>query len=66
MPQTRALRLWLTNRRKGDQKDRPAILVTHFVNIQALTGYAPASGEVVIVRIANDGRLSVAGTIQTR
>lgn len=65
-PQTRALRQWLTNRQKGDQKDRPAILVTHFVNIQALTGYAPASGEVVIVRIGADGRVAVAGTIQTR
>jgi len=65
-PQTRALRQWLLSRSKEPKKTRPKILVTHFINIQALTGYAPASGEVVIARIGADGRVSVAGTIRTR
>lgn len=59
---TRALRQWLLARRS----DRPLVLVTHYVNIQALTGHAPASGEVVVARVGADGRVSVAGTIKTR
>ncbi len=35
--------------------DRPMVLVTHQVNITALTGIFPASGEIVVVRPSADG-----------
>lgn len=61
-PQTAALRKWL------DQQplDEPVVLVTHQVNITALTGVYPASGELVIVRRSADGTLDVVGTIKTK
>lgn len=59
--QTRALNDWLGEREQG----RPLVLVTHQVNITALTGVYPASGELVVIRRQNDGTISVAGTIQT-
>jgi phosphohistidine phosphatase SixA len=43
----------------------PTVMVTHQVNITALTGYSPASGEMVFVRQEPDGRSSVVGTIRT-
>ena len=60
-PQTRALRTWI----EGADLDEPAVLVTHQVNITALTGVFPASGELVIVRFDRSGELSVVGTIET-
>lgn len=42
--------------------DTPVMLVTHQVNITALTGVYPASGEVVVVKI-NNGELVVVGSI---
>ncbi len=60
-PQTGALRDWLA----GRALDRPVILVTHQVNVTALTGVFPASGEVVIIRRAEDGEISVVGSIRT-
>jgi phosphohistidine phosphatase SixA len=45
--------------------DTPTILVSHQVNITALTGYSPASGEIVFLRRSNDGSISVIGSIQT-
>ncbi len=59
--QTRALQDWLA----AQSLDRPVVLVTHQVNITALTGVYPASGELVIVRLADDGGISVVGTIET-
>jgi len=49
------------------QKDDGAsiVLVTHQVNITALTNVFPASGEIVVVRIAPDGTVEVAGRIAT-
>ncbi len=41
--------------------DHTAMLVTHQVNITALTGVYPRSGEVVIVRLEADGTLAVRG-----
>lgn len=41
------------------------ILVTHQVNITALTGIYPRSGELVIVEIASDGEIAVRGSIET-
>ena len=39
------------------------ILVTHYVNIRALTGLAVASGEVVLLRIGRDRTISVVDEI---
>ena len=44
----------------------PTILVTHQVNIAALTGHSPTSGEIVFVRRSTDGRIEVIGNIQTK
>ncbi len=41
----------------------PTILVTHQVNITALTGVTPASGELVLVPAGKTGALQVLGTI---
>ena len=43
----------------------PTVLVTHQVNITALTGYTPTSGELVFVRRGLKGTLAVIGTIET-
>jgi phosphohistidine phosphatase SixA len=60
-PQTQALRQWLSSW----ALDRPAVLVTHQVNITALTGVYLTSGEMVIVKRAADGTLKPIGTIAT-
>jgi broad specificity phosphatase PhoE len=48
-------------------KDRPSsgnlVLVTHQVNITALTSIVPAEGDLVVVRLEDDGRISVLGRI---
>jgi len=60
--QTEALRQWL-----GEQElDRPIVLVTHQVNITALTGVYPDSGELVVIRRSETGDIQVIGTIETR
>jgi broad specificity phosphatase PhoE len=59
--QTQALADWLA----GQELDEPLVLVTHQVNITALTDVFPASGELVIVRRSATGHLSVIGTIET-
>jgi len=59
--QTQALRAWL-----GDQdSDQPTVLVTHQVNISALTGFYPASGEIVFIRRSASGQITVLGSIKT-
>jgi phosphohistidine phosphatase SixA len=60
--QTAELARWL------DAKaiEKPLILVTHQVNITAMTGIFPDSGELVIVRREGGGSFSVAGTIETQ
>ena len=60
-PQTSELRQWLDKQALNE----PIVLVTHQVNITALTGIYPGSGELVIVRRAENGELAVAGTIET-
>ena len=59
--QTAELAGWLEKR----DPDKPLVLVTHQVNITAMTGVFPDSGELVIVRRDRDGGFSVAGTIKT-
>ena len=43
----------------------PTVLVSHQVNIIALTGYSPESGEIVFIKKLFDGSISVIGSIQT-
>ena len=45
--------------------DIPTVLVSHQVNISALTGYSPASGEIVFLRRSSEGSISIIGSIQT-
>jgi broad specificity phosphatase PhoE len=45
--------------------DKPTILVSHQVNIAAITGYSPASGEIVFVRKDKNGTLKVINTLPT-
>ena len=57
--QTAELRQFLLGLPPGET----VILVTHFVNIRALTGRGAASGEVFLLEIGRDGRISVADAI---
>ena len=54
-PQTADLRQYLLNLPPG----KTVILVTHYVNIRALTGKAVASGEAVLLKIGRDRVISV-------
>jgi phosphohistidine phosphatase SixA len=60
-PQTEALNEWLA----GQEILGPLVLVTHQVNISALTGVFVASGELVVIRIAKDRKIEVLGSIET-
>lgn len=59
--QTDATRAWI----EKAPLTAPTVLVTHQVNITALTGYTPQPGEIVFVKRAPGGALSVAGTVRT-
>ncbi|MGB0683436.1 MAG: histidine phosphatase family protein [Magnetovibrionaceae bacterium] len=59
-PQTRALRAYLKGREAG-----PLVLVTHQVNITALTDVFPQSGEIIVVRPKADGSVTVMGRLPT-
>ena len=59
--QTQALEAWLASQ----NLDGPLVLVTHQVNITALTGVYPASGELVVVRQSENGKISAVGSIET-
>lgn len=59
--QTQKLKKWIN----GQNLDQPTVLVTHQVNITALTDIYPGSGEMVIVKREDSGALSVLGRIQT-
>ena len=41
--------------------DKPVIMVTHQVNITALTGIVPSSGEIIILQLTQDGQCKVLG-----
>ena len=60
-PQTRQLTKWL----RQQDLSQPLVLVTHQVNITALTGIFPRSGELVVVRREGEGRFRVSGTLET-
>jgi phosphohistidine phosphatase SixA len=57
--QTTELRDWLAARNAG----KPLVLVTHQVNVTALTGVYPRSGEVVVARMNPDGTVTVLGSL---
>jgi phosphohistidine phosphatase SixA len=57
--QTAAVREMLRQPRTG-----PLVLVTHQVNITALTGIVPSSGEIVVIRPGPDGDLEVLGQLK--
>lgn len=59
--QTEALQAWLA----AQDLNGPLVLVTHQVNITALTGIYPASGELVVVARSKDGKFSTLGSIRT-
>ncbi|MCP3056137.1 histidine phosphatase family protein [Aurantimonas marianensis] len=48
-----------------DAAGRKAALVSHQVNITALTDIYPASGEIVVVSVGANGDVTVAGRIRT-
>lgn len=50
----------------GLPADAKAMLVTHQVNITALTGIVPASGEIVVVSVSDSGEIVVEGRIPPR
>lgn len=54
-PQTDALKDWLQDR----TRDKPLVLVTHQVNISALTGIYPRSGELIFVELRENGEVRV-------
>ena len=60
--QTQKLSEWLHEQALG----QPLVLVTHQVNITALTNVYPSSGELVIVRRSKTGEFRVIGTIKTQ
>ena len=60
--QTTALRKWLFEQASLSG----LILVTHQVNITALTGVVPSSGELVVIRLKKPFAIEVLGTIDTK
>jgi len=56
-----ALRNWL----QEAPLESPTILVTHQVNITALTGVFPRSGEMLVMRRDREGNLIVLGSVET-
>ena len=60
--QTAALSSWIKD--NAAQPDgKPLVLVTHQVNITALTGVYPRSGEIVVARYSDDGNIQVLGRL---
>ncbi len=58
---TESLNVWLSQQ----EIDKPLVLVTHQVNITALTGIYPSSGEIVVVEKDAKLGLKVLGSIKT-
>jgi hypothetical protein len=58
--QTMAVRQWIVNNRTTRGV---TILVTHQVNITALTGIFPRLGEAVVLKADLTGRIAVAGRL---
>ena len=61
VPQMTALHDFLN---RQTLKDEPLILVTHYVNIGALTGTYPDSGGIVIVKRTKNNKYETVGEIK--
>ena len=61
--QTLQVKEWLVNQRKD--LPLPVILVTHQVNITALTGIFPRSGGLVVIDVNEDGNIAVVAQLET-
>lgn len=61
--QTAALTSWISADKAVRTAGKPLVLVTHQVNITALTGVYPRSGEIVVARYAEGGELKVLGRL---
>ena len=59
--QTREMQNWIINAKKIN----PTVLVTHQVNITALTEIYPSSGELVFIKIDPSRKVTVLGNIRT-
>ena len=59
--QTAELEHWM----RSQALDRPVLLVTHQVNISALTGAFTSSGELVVVKVPAEGSIQFVGSINT-
>lgn len=57
--QTSEILAWI----KSADLSIPLVLVTHQVNITALTGVFPGSGEIIVARYMPDGKLLVVGRL---
>ncbi len=62
-PRTEELHQWLVKRSESSA-ERLAVLVSHQVNITAISGVYPASGEIVIVK-TTDGEIEIIGSVET-
>lgn len=60
--QTNQLKQWILQR----QDKQPLVLVTHQVNISALTGSYTDSGEIIVIEIINGSDFAVVGSTRTR
>lgn len=58
--QTQSLKKWISTQKSN----LPLVLVTHQVNITALSGYYPAEGELVIAHRSITGEIVVLGSIK--
>ena len=61
-PQTREVRDFLSQAPDGER----LVLVTHQVNITALTDVFPSSGEVIVIEVADNGSVDVRGSFLIR
>ena len=59
--QTAELEKWIRSR----SLDQPLLLVTHQVNITALTGAFVNSGELVVIKIPAEGPMQIIGSLNT-
>ncbi|MBX2881086.1 MAG: fructose-2,6-bisphosphatase, partial [Granulosicoccus sp.] len=59
---TRQLREWLAN----ETSNLPLLLVTHQVNISALTGQFASSGEIIVVELTKENEIIVKGSFAPR
>ena len=58
--QTLALKEWINKL----SLNTPTILITHQVNITALTGYFPSQGEIILVKRLKTGKITIIESIK--